>query len=169
MPEITAIARKRIEAQGFVGIDDATLIQINHWLRFSPTICLVWTAFGVVLASPIVLWSLVPFALLGGILRGHPFDLIYNYGLRHIFKTPHLPSYGLQRRFACLMASVIISLTALCFQFDRNWIGYLTGGLMIFMASANVTTGFCVPSFLFSLIFGETVYEIDAEWTHPRD
>ncbi len=61
--------------------------------------------------------------LLGGILRGHPFDLIYNFGLRHIFKSPKLPPYGLPRRFACLIASGLLTIAALGFQFGVPLIG----------------------------------------------
>lgn len=150
MPVISATTRKRIEAQGFIGIEDKTLVQINYWLRFSPAICLIWTAFGVVLASPIILWLLVPFALAGGIFRGHPFDAIYSYGFRYIFKSPPLPSYGFPRRFSYLMGAVMLSITALFFQFEQNTIGYIFGIFMILMATINVATGFCVPSFIYN-------------------
>ena len=36
----------------------------------------------------------MPFAALGGILPGHPFDVLYNHGLRHLLGTPTLPRYG---------------------------------------------------------------------------
>jgi hypothetical protein len=65
--QISAIARARIEAQGFVGLDDQTLAQIDNWLRLSPAICMLWAAVGTALSSPTVLWSLVPFAALGGL------------------------------------------------------------------------------------------------------
>ena len=156
---ISTKTRNRIEAQGFVGIEDANLAQVNYWLRFSPAICMTWTAVGVVLASPLILWALVPFALLGGILRGHPFDVLYNYGLRHIFKTPKLPPYGLPRRFACLSAAGLLMIAALGFQFGAAIVGYAVGGFMVIAAFTNVSTGFCIPSFIFGLIFGKQTCE----------
>src|SRR5688572_14849300 len=145
MPTVSAKTRNRIEAQGFVEITDDEIRQINYWLRLAPATCMTWTAVGVVLASPLILWALVPFALLGGILRGHPFDVLYNHGLRHIFKTPRLPRYGLPRRFACLMASGLLAVAALGFQFGFTIIGYAVGGFMVIAAFINVSTGFCVP------------------------
>lgn len=145
--------------QGFCEIEDPELAQINYWLRLAPAICMTWTAFGVVLASPLILWALVPFALLGGILRGHPFDVIYNHGLRHIFKTPKLPPYGLPRRFACLMASGLLVIAALGFQFGVLIIGCIVGGFMVIAAFTNVSTGFCIPSFIFGLLFGKQTCE----------
>lgn len=163
MINLSITAKNRIEAQGFTGIDRDTLIAINYWLRLAPAICMVWTAVGVAVASPFILAALVPFALLGGILRGHPFDLIYNFGLRHIFNTPKLPPYGLPRRFACLMASVMLTAMAVAFYFGLHFMGYLLGGTMIFMASINVFTGFCVPSFIYGLIFGKASCELEHE------
>jgi hypothetical protein len=160
MSVISAKTKNRIEAQGFVEIADDEIRQINYWLRLAPAICMTWTAVGVVLASPIVLWALVPFALLGGILRGHPFDVIYNHGLRHIFKTPRLPRYGLPRRFACLTASGLLMVAALGFQFGFPIIGYAVGGFMVVAAFTNVSTGFCIPSFIYGLIFGKAACEI---------
>lgn len=159
MKAISTKTRNRVEAQGFVRLKDEEIRQINYWLRFSPAICMTWTAIGVVLASPLILWALVPFALLGGVLRGHPFDVLYNHGLRHIFKTPPLPRYGLPRRFACLLASAMISTAALAFQFGAPVIGYAVGGFMVAAAFTNVSTGFCIPSFIYGLIFGKTVCE----------
>ncbi len=78
MSEISVTGKARIEAQGFVDLDDRTLAQINYWLRLSPAICMVWVAVGTALSSPTILWSLVPFAALGAILTSHPFDVLYN-------------------------------------------------------------------------------------------
>ena len=55
-----ATLRTRIQAQGFCGLDDATYRQINYPLRISPAICMVWAAIGTAMASPLVLWTLVP-------------------------------------------------------------------------------------------------------------
>jgi hypothetical protein len=112
MSRISATARERILAQGFCGLNDATYAQINYPLRLAPAICMLWTAAGTALASPMILWALVPFAALGAILPGHPFDVFYNYGLRHLFGSPALPRYGARRRFACALATVMLVIAA---------------------------------------------------------
>ena len=80
MSTLTETARARIQAQGFCDLDDKTYAQLNYPLRLSPAICMTWAAVGTALASAPILWALVPFAALGAILRGHPFDVFYNYG-----------------------------------------------------------------------------------------
>lgn len=151
---ISLRTRRNIEAQGFLGLDDLQIAQLDGWLRFSPFVCMAWTAVGLWLASPAVIAGLVPFALLGGIMNGHPFDAIYNYGLRFVTGGPRIPPYGSPRKFGCRMASVILSLTALAFYSGLLAAGYALGGLMVGLASVNVATGFCVPSYTYGKLFG---------------
>ena len=154
-------ARKRLELQGFVGLSDDEVMQFNYWLRLAPAICLAWVAVGVGYASPVMIAMLVPFAFLGGVSDGHPFDMIYNHGIRHLLGRPELPDYGPPRRFACLMASVVLSLTAILFAVGMNFAAYVLGGLMIVMATVQVTTGFCMPSALYRRLFGSVAYGVD--------
>lgn len=157
MTEVRATIRDRIQAQGFCGFDDETYRQLNYPLRLSPAICMIWAAIGTSLASPIVLWALVPFAALGALLPGHPFDVLYNYGIRHLFDTPQLPRYPLRRRFACLMATIMLVISAWGFQAGMPMLGYIVGWLLVGAAFVNVSTGFCVPSFMYRLAFGKVV------------
>ena len=91
---VTAVDRRRVEAQGFLGLDDRQIGQIKYWLRLSPAICMTWTACGTVLQSAPVLWALAPFALLGALLPGHPFDLLYTFGIRRLTGGAALPGHG---------------------------------------------------------------------------
>jgi hypothetical protein len=153
--QISAIGRARIEAQGFVGLDDRTLAQIDNWLRLSPAICMLWAAVGTALSSPTILWSLVPFAALGALRAGHPFDVLYNYGFRYVVHGPRLPRYPLPRRFACLLATAVLAGTAWGFQFGHTLIGHVLGWSLVAAAFANVSIGFCVPSFIYEMVFGK--------------
>ena len=147
--------RENIQAQGFCGLDDKACAQINYPLRLSPAICMVWAAVGTALASPTILWALAPFAALGAILPGHPFDVLYNYGLRHLLGTPALPRYGVRRRFACALATIMIVAAAWGFQAGIPLVGHIVGWSLVAAAFVNVSTGFCVPSFIVRIIFGK--------------
>lgn len=146
--------RKRLEAQGFFGLTDAEVSEFNYPLRLAPAICLAWTALGVVQASPTVLGAMVPFALAGALLSGHPFDVLYNHGIRHLTGGAKLPEYGQPRRFACGMATGMISATTAAFYIEVPVLGYILGSVMLVMASSNVLTGFCVPSLIYRTLFG---------------
>jgi hypothetical protein len=156
MSEISVTGRTRIEAQGFLALDDRTLVQINYWLRLSPAICMAWAAVGTALGSATILWSLAPFAALGAILLpGHPFDVLYNYGFRHLVHGPRLPPYPLPRRFACLMATVMVAGAAWAFQAGHPLVGQILGWSLVAAAFMNVSIGFCIPSFIYGLVFGK--------------
>jgi hypothetical protein len=131
--------------------------QVNYPLRLAPAICMTWAAVGTALASPTILWVLTPFAVLGAILPGHPFDVLYNYGLRYLVGKPALPRYGLRRRMACVFAAITVGAAAWAFQTGTPRLGYLLGALLVSLAFVQVSTGFCAPSFLIRVLFGKVV------------
>lgn len=151
---ISMRTRNRIEAQGFLGLDDVEIAQLNYWFRLSPAVCMVWTAVGVYLESPAALAALIPLALTAGLLKWHPFDVVYNFGLRFISGGPRIPAYGKQRRFGFLMASFFLSVAALGFFVGIPVVGYALGGMMVASASVNMLTGYCVPGFVYGKLFG---------------
>jgi len=154
MSPISTTARERIQAQGFCGLSDATYAQINYPLRLSPGIMMVWVAVGTVLASAQILWALVPFTALGAILTGHPFDVLYNYGIRYPMGTQKLPRYGLRRRFAFAVATTMLSLAARAFQAGGPLLGHIVGGAIVASTCLQVITGICGPAVLAGRVLG---------------
>jgi hypothetical protein len=150
----TSDARRRwlIELQGMYGLDDATLKAIDWPLRLAPAICLAVVAVGTITVNATIMWALLPFAILGAVLTGHPFDMLYNHGLRHLTGGPQLPDYGLPRRAACAMASFFIAAIAWCFASGAVVTGEVLGGILMAVAFINISTGFCIPSFLFRIV-----------------
>lgn len=161
MPSVASSAittiRNRIEAQGFCGLDDDTYRQMNLPLRLAPTVCLVWTAIGTARESSVTLWALVPFAMMGAISRGHPFDVIWNHGLRHVVGAPALPPYGTRRRFACALATLILIVAASSFATGLRVAGHVAGWSVVAAAFVNASAGFCIPSFLARVLFGRVI------------
>lgn len=90
MSTVSTTTRQRIEAQGYLGLNDATLAEVGPWLRLSPAICMVWIATATFYESATALLVLITCAALGTILPWHPFDVIYNHGIRHLLGTPLL-------------------------------------------------------------------------------
>jgi hypothetical protein len=106
------------------------------------------------LAAPAILWSLVPIAALAAIFPVHPFDLIYNVGIRYVTKTRSLPKRGAPARFACGFGAVWLIATGWAF-----WSGYTIAGYILGFSLAGVgllvsTTDICIPSMIFRAIFG---------------
>jgi hypothetical protein len=146
--------RRRVEAQGFRGLDDAALAEIGPWLRWSPALCAVFMAAATVLASPPALWALAAIALLGALLPAHPFDLLYNGVVRHLTGTRPLPHHGPQRRFACGVAAAWLAGTGLAFDQGAMTAGYVLGGTLTAVAALVGATHFCIPSLVYNRLFG---------------
>jgi len=151
MPDSTTV-RRRLEAQGFRGLDDATLEEVGPWLRWSPALCTLFMVAGVALGSPVILWALAVTALPGALLPFHPFDLLYNYGARHLTGTRPLPHQGPQRRFACGIATIWLIATGWAFQAGPSNLGYALGIPLILVAGLVAITHFCVPSLIYNAL-----------------
>ncbi len=151
-----SVTRRRLLAiQGFDEVDGATLAQTERWLRMSPALCAVVAAVGTALASPWILWTLAAVAALGAALPFHPFDLIYNLGVRRLTGTPKLPANGSPRRFACGMASVWLITTGALFAAGLNVAGYALGFTFVATATLVATTHICIPSMIFRTACGQ--------------
>ena len=157
-----ATAIDRLDAQGYVYVDRQTLATIEPWLRWSPALCTVVMATGVILASPWILWGLIPFAGLGALMPRHPFDYIYNLGVRRLTGTPPLPPHGAPRRFACGIATVWLLATGAAVTADLHTVGYVLGGMLTGVATLVSVTHFCIPSLIYGLLFGRPACTAEA-------
>ena len=146
--------RRRLDIQGFTDVSDDVLTEVGPWLRLAPGLCVLWILSGTIAASPIILWSLVPIAAAGAIFPVHPFDLIYNFGIRHITKTRKLPKRCAPNRFGCFLAAVGLIVTALLFQAGLTTAGYVNGGLISMLGLLVTTTNICIASVIYRSIFG---------------
>ncbi len=144
-----------LEIRGITGSNDPEFIKLVPWLRTTFVLCGTLVGVGTGLAFTPLLWAMVPIAALGGILPVHPFDLVYNYGLRHLTGTQPLPRNGAPTRFACGVAAVWLVATALAFEFGVAWLGYLLGGVLTSIAAVVSVTHFCIPSTIYQLLFGD--------------
>jgi Domain of unknown function (DUF4395) len=152
---ISPAIRKRLETQGFCGLDDATLAEVGPWLRWSPVLCTFFMILGVSMQSPVVLWLLAAIAFFGVFLPFHPFDLLYNYGVRHLTGTRPFPHNGPQRKFACGLASAWLIATGWAFYAGMNTVGYALGIPLILVAALVSVTHICIPSMIYNALFSK--------------
>lgn len=154
MATVSPATRRRLEIQGFVGLDDRTLAETSPWLRLAFALCTMLAAIGTVLGSPVFLWALIPIAALAAAFPVHPFDLLYNHGIRHLTGTGPLPKRGAPSRFACGLGAVWLLVTGWAFQSGYALAGYLLGGALTAVGLLVSTTDVCIPSLIYRIIFG---------------
>jgi hypothetical protein len=150
---LNSILRRRLEAQGFCNLDDATLGEVGKWLRWSPVICTLVMTVGVLLQSAWLLWGLAAVAFIGALLPFHPFDLLYNHGARHLTGTRPLPHQGPQRRFACGIASAWLLATGWAFHAGASTLGHALGVPLILVAALVSINNICIPSMIYNALF----------------
>ena len=144
-----------LELRGIACSSDPEFTKLVPWMRTTFVLCGGLIAIGTAFAFTPLLWAMVPIAAAGAIFRVHPFDLIYNYGLRHLTGTRPLPPNGTPTRFACGIATVWIAAVALSFALGAPVLGYALGGLLTSIAALVSVTHFCIPSFLYQLALGD--------------
>lgn len=152
--ELTAATRRRLDIQGFDQVEEVALAPVAPWLRLAFSLCAILALAGTALASPLILLALAVIAALGAASPVHPFDLIYNYGVRRLTGTAPLPRRGAPSRFACGMGAVWLVVTAWAFSSGHPTLGYVLGGLLVGVAGLVSTTDICIPSLLYRTAFG---------------
>jgi hypothetical protein len=157
---LTTRTRRLLDIQGFENVDVQELAPVAPWLRLTFGLCGVLGGMGTLLASPAILLVLALIAALAAASPVHPFDLIYNYGVRYLTGTGPLPRRGAPTRFGCGMGAILVLATAWAFWAGRAPVGYALGGMLTFVVLLVSTTDICIPSLIYRLIFG---------WPRARD
>jgi hypothetical protein len=136
------------------------LAPVASWLRLAFGLCALLGGLGTVLASPTILLALAVIAALAAASPVHPFDLIYNYGIRHLTGTGPLPRRGVPTRLGCGMGAVLVLVTAWMFSAGHVVAGYLPGGMLTLVVLLAGAADICIPSLIYRSVFG---------WPRARD
>ena len=151
---LTPRRTRMLDIQGFDTVDAQELARVAPWLRLAFGLCTLLGGLGTVLASPAILLVLAAIAAVAAASPVHPFDLIYNYGIRHLTGTGPLPKRGAPSRFGCGMAVVFLPVTAWAFWAGHLVAGYLLGGVLTFVVFLVAATDICIPSMIYRSVFG---------------
>jgi hypothetical protein len=155
MPDkLTRATRRRLDIQGFEQVEDRAIAPVASWLRMAFGLCALMAAIGTALASPLILLLLLPIASLAAIFTVHPFDLLYNHGIRFLTGTDPLPRRGPPSRFACGLGAVWLLPTAWAFYAGLPTLGYVLGTSLTGVAVLVSTTDICIPSLMYRTAFG---------------
>jgi uncharacterized protein DUF4395 len=146
---LSTVRCKRFAMQGFGDLDTTALTALAPWLRFTPALCGVGIALGTLFASVPVLAGMVILATLGAIFPRHPFDLLYNYGVRFVTRTPALPRNRAPRRLAMGFCAMCLAATTVAFAAGGTILGYVLGGVTLIGPIMVTTTDLCLPSLLY--------------------
>jgi hypothetical protein len=152
--KLSARTKKNLNRQGFGNLDEEAQSRYSIPLRFTPGVAAILIVVGLVLQSPIWLWSMSLVALSGALLpSGMIIDLVYNYGVRHVFHAPRLPPTPKPRQFSYLLSSVWLAGSAFSFYYNLPVLGFICGGVVVLGATILTTTLWCLGSWFYRLVF----------------
>jgi len=100
--------------------------------------------------------ALVPIGAVAGWTRRHPFDLIWNYGLRHLSGGPELPPNPTPRRHAFKLGTIWLLAIGLLFALGQPTAALILGAILLPVCGLVTLTNFCIPSTLLGI------------WSHRR-
>jgi hypothetical protein len=100
-----------------------------------------------------VLLAIAATAFIGGFVTAkHPFDLIWDHGLRRFIGGSPLPATPAPRRFACQLATPWLTAMAADYLIGAETLGLVLGVPLLLVAAVNVTTNWCLPSLMYGLV-----------------
>ena len=152
---ISATCKRRLQVQGYQKYSDKELNDYKYGIRFAYYICGSLVILGLSLTSIKILAVTMAIAFLGSLPPYHPFDYVYNYGVRHLINKPKLPPRSNQGRFACGLATVWLGTIIYLFYAGLYVWGYIAGGILASVAALVSTMDICIPSIIYNFLFQE--------------
>jgi hypothetical protein len=117
-------------------------------LRFPTALCLALVVTGLTLQSAVLILALVPIGAIAGWTSRHPFDLLWNHGLRHLTGAPELPPNPTPRRHAFELATVWLLAVGVLLAIGEPTAALVLGVVLVGVCGLVTTTNFCIPSTL---------------------
>jgi hypothetical protein len=99
----------------------------------------------------VLLLALAGIGAVAGLAPRHPFDLLWNHGIRHVMSAPPVPPSPVRRRHAFKIGAALLLLVAALFAAGLSTVGLAVGGALLGACFLATTVNFCVPSFLLSV------------------
>ena len=89
---------------------------------------------------------LVPIGAVAGWTARHPFDHLWNHGVRHLFGAPELPPNPVRRRHAFKLATVWLAGVATLLAVGASTAALALGSVLVGVCALVTATNFCIPS-----------------------
>jgi hypothetical protein len=139
--------RENLSTQGY-SLTDAERRRFAVGLRFPTALCLALVVTALAFESAGMLLVLSGIGLVAGFTRRHPFDYLWNGGVRHVLGAPPLPPNPRRRRHAFKLATLWLLAVAALFGAGQDTAALALGGVLVAVCGLVTVTNFCIPSTL---------------------
>lgn len=136
-----------LRAQGYRLTPDES--RALRWgLRFSTGLCLALVVTGLALQSAPLILAMVPIGVLAGWTRRHPFDYLWDHGVRHLMGAPELPPNPTPRRHSFKLGALCLLAVGVLFAVGASAIALALGIVLVTVCGLLTATNLCIPSTL---------------------
>jgi Domain of unknown function (DUF4395) len=137
--------RSNLSTQGYC-LSDAERRELSVGLRFSTGLCLALVIVALALESPVMVFALSVIGVIAGLSARHPFDHLWNYGVRHLVGGPPLPPNPTRRRHAFKVATAWLVVVGGLLAAGATIVALALGGLLVAACATVTATNLCLPS-----------------------
>lgn len=141
--------RANLTTQGYC-FSDQQRRQLALGLRFSTGLCLSLVIVVLALESPVMIFVLCGVGAVASFAARHPFDYVWDHGLRHVLGVPAVPPNPPRRRDAFKVATVWLALVGPLFAVGAATIALVLGGMLVAACATVTATNLCLPSEAFA-------------------
>jgi len=145
MQNAGAWMRANLTTQGYC-LTDAERRELAVGLRFSTGLCLSLVIVALALESPAMVFALAGIGVVAGFAARHPFDYVWNHGVRRVLGAPALPPNPPRRRLAFKIATAWLLVVGTLFAVGAATAALVLGGLLVAACATVTTTNLCLPS-----------------------
>lgn len=150
--------------QGYSRLTQAELVSIKWGLRFTPTVCMLGSAYGLATQNPYILLGLAALGILPFWFPDkHPLDLFYNHAVAPLVGATRLPPNPLPRRIACVSGGALNIVGAILLFQNQVTLAYISGGVLFVLQLIVNTTHFCLASFMVEMALKAVGKSLPAE------
>lgn len=147
--KMSAWMRENLTTQGYCLSDDERR-ELALGLRFSTGLCLSLVIAALVLQSAVIVFALTAIGLAASVAARHPFDHLWNLGVRHIVGGPALPPNPPRRRDAFKVATAWLALVGMLLVAGATTAALVLGGMLVVACAIVTATNLCLPSETFA-------------------
>jgi hypothetical protein len=137
--------RANLTTQGYC-LTDAERRELAFGLRFSTGLCLSLVLVALVLESAVMVFALSGIGLVASLAARHPFDHLYNHGVRRLVGGPALPLNPPRRRDAFKVATGWLVIVGTLLATGATTVALVLGGLLVAACATVTATNLCLPS-----------------------
>jgi uncharacterized protein DUF4395 len=137
--------RANLTTQGYC-LSDAARRQLALGLRFSTGLCLTLVVVALALESAALVFALSGIGVIAGFSGRHPFDHLWNHGVRQRLGGLALPPNPTRRRHAFKLATVWLLAVGTLLAAGATTVALLLGGVLVAACATVTATNLCLPS-----------------------